>query len=486
MRRAGIVAVLLTLVGLFGGPARAAGPVDEVVAELKAEARVEVGGGLPELLWAMAEDPALAGRVTAAADRRWMALTDTLLSLLSLPEPVALQHLPELHVVRDFGPPAGERPPTWADLREVGVPLLEAIALDPSVGRDQRLRRELARLRAENRDPKPSDVAGLVAAFRQWWVDRGDDPSLTHDSSRIPDVAPWIARIETEVGEDAWSGLAILQEIDHQPLRRRLFLEALSPDRHAHLAAEFIRVQKLYGVDLRELGVPARRWDAEAGRFRGHRATDLREHARAILRRVTGRIASGVDEQALRNDWLYWWQRARFEARYWRDPHDGPTLERWFTGLDRPESEGGVPATGWVREIYVALGARELILEQLGAEQSPLVAELIELLPLDREEVIARGLHLAYLREPLLPRRDYDGELVAIPWDQARAVIVEALEAITGVSPRELSGEGDLSSDLLFWQDWWRRERFDPRWYRDPARVPERQGAFEPQRGRID
>lgn len=481
---------LLASLILIGSETARARPFAEPFGDFLGRVGVEEPTGLPELLLTMAEDPAVARRVLEGADRQSMAITDSLLSFLALPEPGARRRLPELHVVRDFGPPPGERPPTWADVREQGVRLLERVALDPTVGRDQRLRRELDRLRREAPDPKPSDVAGLVKLFEQWWIDRGDDPALTHDPSRIPDVAPWVERIESETGEQAWSRLEILRFLDSDGLRRRLFLDALSPAHHAHLAAEMVEVQKLHGVDLRELGVPPRRWIPEEGRFHGHRASDLREHARAVLRRVTARIDSGADELALRNDWLHWWQRARFEARWWRDPRSSPTLDRWFTGLDRPEEEGGVAVGGWLRELYITAGARELVLEQLEEEHEALVSEIVAFLPLDREEAQARGFQLAYRREPLVPRSGFGGNWVAIPWDEARMLIVEVLETITGGSAPDLGvaelGGDELTTDLRFWQDWWRKEQSDPRWYRDASKVPEATATFELERGRID
>jgi hypothetical protein len=370
-------------------------------------------------------------------------------------------------------------------LREVGVRILERIALDPAVGRDLRARRELQEAREKMGRVTPSKIAGLVRIFDEWWTDRGDDPRLTHDSTRIPEVGDWLDRLETERGPEAWSGLRMLADLDDHPLRRRLLLEQLSPERHAHLVAECAQTQLLDALAVQEQGIARPQWDPESGRMIGHHAYELRAHARDILGRVTDHIPSGAGEGAIRNDWAFWWERARFEARYWRDPLDAPTFDRWFEKVDRPVAEGGPTVGGWVRELYVSVGARARVLEQLGVEQASLTAELMELLQEDRDGAIESGLNLSYFREPLVPRRDYEGQWVAIPWTRAQELILDVLDRITGI-PSPADSRTQLVAALAFRRDWWASASRDPVWYRDDSQAVEVDSrGFEMERARI-
>ncbi len=447
------------------------------------ETLIPAGTGLPEALFRLAADEAARERVLAVADTTSRVVTDSLLAFVTLPEPEAHRQLPELYVIRDFGLPPEERPPAWARVREVGVELLSRIAFDLSKARDLRALREWEALRPEGRSARPSEVGAQVDVFRRWWIDRGDDPRLTHDPRRIPDPGEWLAKVAEVPVDTTWSGLRLLARLDGSGLRLRLFLEALNEGDHAYLAAECVQVQRIDGVSFAQSGIEGRHWSPELGKNLGHRIEDLRGIARQILDRVTGHIASGADERALRNDWVSWWQRARFQARYWRDPRASPTLDPWMEGLDRSVAEGGVAIASWVRKLYVTLGSRDFLVEQLGPEHAPIVAELMELLEMDREEALAAGFNFSYRRRLLLPRRDFRGDWVVIPWPQVQAFIRQILGQITGISPPTSVELSDFAA-MRFWSDWWAAERFEARWYRSVDQVPRGESLFEMPRAR--
>jgi hypothetical protein len=476
--------ILFALLVLASTPARA-DEVESYRARLLASLWGEQEGPAPEsvarLLWAMSLDPDVAASVLAQAGSEQRALTHELLSTLSWTEPEALEILPELHVVRTTSPPPGERPPTWADVRWVGLPLLRAIA-PHDTGRDARRDLDLDRALEDMPHHRPSEVAGLVVLWEQWWADRGDDPTLYLDPARVPDVDAWWSQFTAE-GDSAASVLAMAPRLYDDPLRRRLFLQRLSPDVHAYVAAEAIEVIKLYEPEFIALGVPDRRWNPDRGRMEGYRAEDLREMAMRILDHVTSHLASGADEDALITDWLLWWRTARAQARYYRDPTSAPTFDIWLGGLNAPVAEGGKPMATFLRDAYVAEGLRSLLLERLGPEQDQIVAELIEWLHKDQQAAQVDGFEFVHRRFPIRPRYQETGELMGIPWPAVKQLIRDMLETITNV---EDLPEGGLSEDRLdaFWFDWWRFHASEPRWYRGAPPEDVQPPPFEIERAR--
>lgn len=119
----------------------------------------------------------------------------------------------------------------------------------------------------------------------------------------------------------------------------------------------------------------------------------------------------------------------------------------------------------FLKKTYLADGFRELLLDQIGPEQSKITAELIEWLVLDRGGAIARGFSPAYRRLPLRPLPDEQGTFVAIPWDQVQALIRELLRRITGERGPQEQGVDAIAMNT-FWTDWWQLHSRQPRWYR--------------------
>lgn len=460
--------------------------LEEGLARLWGPRVAPVPPDLAHLIWEMAVDPAVEEEGLARADASLRPLTRRLLTTLTWTEPEAVQVLPDLYVVQMGGPPPGERPPTWADVRWVGLRLLRRIAGPPTTGRDHRLQRDLDQAVAAMTRRTPSEVGGLVVLWQEWWADRGADASFYLDPDLVPTVDAWLKELDAVPGlaGETTSLLEMVRRLVDDPLRRTLLLERLDPAEHAHLVAEAIEILRLYRQDLEERGIPSREWDPERGRQVGYHPSDLREVALEILDRVTPRMAEGVDEDSLILDWLDWWQRARFQARYHRDPLRSPTLEPWLAGLDRSEDEGGRTVASFLRELFLAAPFRDLVLEQMGPAQRGLVAELIEWLGKDQSAAVASGFQIAYRRLPLRPQPDDEGLMMAIPWYQVHDLIRELLYVLTG----EL-GLGDREGPAAWldasWQDWWRMHRDDPQWYRGDAR-PEGHGPrrFVPERAR--
>ncbi len=459
----------LTLVSMAMVALVAASPVQADVESQLREGVALLWGDAPapppslgHLLEAMAQDELVRERVLANASPTARSLTHQLLTVLAWTEPEALHALPDLHVVRTNGPPPGERPPTWSDVRWLGVDLLERISLDSTVARDVRMRRQLSDAREQLERPTPSRIAGFVVMWQQWWDDRGDAPAFYLAAESVPNIDEWYASF---VDSDEWNVLEMLSRAFDDGLRGRLLFDRLSPAEHAFLTAEAMEVLKYYDVDLTTRGVPTREWNAEQGRLVGYRAGDLRALAMDLLSRVTTHLNSGTEEHQQIIGWLSWWKRARFQARYHRDPRAAPSLASWVGGLDRPESEGGQSSARFIRELYVATGFRDLLMEQLGPSQRGIVGELMQWLRRDRQQAIDAGFEIAYRRESLRPLPDEKGELVAIPWPRAQSVIRQVLTQVTGDRGLEGSGAND---DLLnsYWFDWWRIHQSDPEWHR--------------------
>jgi hypothetical protein len=421
---------------------------------------------LAHLLWRMALDPQVEAGVLSRATDGLRPLTRDLLATLDWTEPLAQRALPDLFIVHTGGPPPGERPPTWADVRWVGLRLLRAIANPHATGRDERLQRDLDEALGQITRRTPSEVGGLVVLWDDWWADRGSDPAFYLDAAQVPNVDGWLASLAAPAGATgARTVLEMTQRMVDDPLRRHLLLDRLDAAHYAFLTAESIEIVKMFKEDFDARGVPFRHWDPELGRHVGYRAWDLRGAALDILEHTTGRMGSGVDEDQRILDWLYWWQRARFEARYYRDPRSGPTLEPWLGNLTRPVADGGRPIAPFLRDLYVAVGFQDLLLEQLRPEHRALVAELVEWLRKDSKQATDAGFEIAYRRFPLRPTPGEEGLLTAISWERVQALIRRLLTILTGVSA---PAEGELPPEELnaFWWDWWRLHGRESQWYR--------------------
>ena len=202
---------------------------------------------------------------------------------------------------RDDDPAPRARPTRWVDLQWQGVRLLERIAPDRTVARDIRLLRDLENARDGIEVPRPAAVRGVVEVFRQWWAERGDDPSLTHDPSRIPDLGPWMTRLELPGADpDAWVVPRLLADLDADLVLHVRIARRLDPDRHAFLAAELVQSLRTFPEGFVEAGIEARRWDPDTGRTVGHNAGDLWAIGLELLERCTGRAFSGPNDDMRR------------------------------------------------------------------------------------------------------------------------------------------------------------------------------------------
>ena len=428
-------------------------------------------------LYAMAVDATLSGRVLGRADRRCRRLTHRLVTLLDLSDQQARDHIAGLYEVHDLGPPPGQRPPTWSDLRRQGVLLLQAIAPAADQGRDRRLLQEIARdeLSRTPGYPRASVVAARVGLWKKWWLDRGLDKHFWFDPSLRPDSTPWLKALHASSAQGGQPLDALLLEMTDRPLALRALLAQLNPGRDGALVSECVRIAMLYQVDFDERGFPHRSWDAKAGRMTGHSASEYRAVALVIFHRVCPFLPSGADEGEVIKSIAYWWKGARFQARYYRDPLKAPTLEPWLGGLDRPEEEGGVPIARFLRECYVADGFRELLLDQLDTGHEVLVAELVPWLGYDQQQASAKGFVMGYRRMPLRPMPGERGRMVGIPWPRVQELIREMLHRITGDAGLPEQGVDETTRNQ-FWLDWWRAHASQARWYRSgvPAAAPPR------------
>jgi GT2 family glycosyltransferase len=446
---------------------------------------------LEELLWRIALDSAREQQVLARADSTHRALTDTLLATLRWTEPHARAALPELYVVRDGGPPPGERPPAWADVRRAGLRLLRGVALDPSNGRDAALLRRLDPLDASGR-PTPSEIAGQIELWVAWWAERGLDARYYLDPSRIPDVRLWLAALRAPALRAAAPDAApsrggplrsLLGPLAADPLRRRALLAQLSAQTDAQLVAEAMAVLRMYQDDFVSAGLPAARWDPKLGKLAGYHADELRGVAAEVLDRTSGYIVSGANADEENLDYLRWWQRARFEARFYRDPHAAPSLAAFLDGLDRAASNGGRPLHRFLRDAYVAVGFRDLLLDRWQQTRGPgCVAELVAWLRKDRPDAVAAGFDFVWRRVPLRPLPGDQGQLTSIDWEEVRTLIRELLRRATGGAGLPETGV-ELRVRDEYWYRWWDEHRREPRWYRAGAQV-EQTPSFAPERGR--
>lgn len=428
---------------------------------------------VPILLWEMARDGEVADAVLARANATHRALVDTLLCFVSLEEPAARVQLPDLFRIDDRVITREGRPPAWADVRWQGVRLLRILAPDPDVGRDVRLVRELEAAMARVSIPQPAAVAGAVIVLRDWWAERGEDPQLTHDRSRILDVDPWLRRLDLLPDDpDAWMAPQLLADLDRDVVLRERLLTRLGPQRHAHLAAELVSVLPMLPDSLQTLGIDPPGWDPKTQKVVGHAAIDLWNLAIRMLEIVTGEPISGGDDQTRRLAALLWWDDHRHEARYWRDPRQAPDLGRFLRGLDVPEEEGGPNAGAWARSLYIEPAVAELVLERLGPEHRGIVAELIALLPLNRDQAHAAGFVMATRRRSVIADPGSSDMVVALVWADARAFVRRLVATLTGIEPP--AGLDAAGADS-FWLQWWQEHRDDPQWSRGTT-APGRRG----------
>jgi hypothetical protein len=419
---------------------------------------------VPTLLWEMARDAEAADAVLDRANATHRALVDTLLCFVSLEEPAARAQLPALFRIDDRVITREGRPPAWADVRWQGVRLLRILAPDPGVGRDVRLARELDAAMARVSIPQPAAVAGAVIVLRDWWAERGEDPQLTHDQSRVLDLDPWLKRLDLLPEDpDAWMAPQLLADLDRDMVLRERLLERLSPQRHAHLAAELVSVLPMLPDSLETLGIERPGWDPQTHEVVGHAAIDLWNLAVRMLEIVTGEPVSGGDDRSRRLAALLWWDGHRHEARYWRDPRQAPDLGRFLRELDVPEEEGGPNAGAWARSLYLEPAVAELVLERLGPEHRGIVAELIALLPLNRDQAHAAGFVMAARRRSVIADPGSSSMVVGLVWAEARAFVRRLIAVLTGIEPP--AGLDAASADA-FWLQWWQENRDDPQWSR--------------------
>lgn len=441
------------------------------------------------LLWDMARDADFAAEVYEMADGRSRALTDTLVQFVSMTETEATAHIDSLAVPRDRS--GRDRPaPLWSEVQWQGVQLLRRIAPDASVARDVRFRREMDQAMDGVTRPQRAAVRGVVEVARQWWAERGENPELTHDPTRIPDIDTRVARLDLAADDpEVWAAPGLLADLDADLVLHVRVARRLDPDRHAHLVAELVQALRSFPEDFTDAGIAARRWDASRGRTVGHNAADLWAIALELLERCTGRFFSGPDDTIRRLAALGWWEGAQYEARFWRDPTDAPTLARFLEdGLVGPDGRPRRAAV-WAREVYLERGVRDLVVDRLGPPQRNTVAELIALLPMPAADAHAAGFAQAYrsdvVDQPGVTRR------VAVDWDAARDFLRRMLTRLTGVE--EPAGVASLEpgARASFWLDWWAAHRDEPQWSRPGFVTPSIPSTtdrplFEPRRGRID
>ena len=322
-------------------------------------------GGVAQVLWELAPDNSFTDEWLASVDERQLVLTDTLLALLRMTEPQLRTLIPDMHVVSDFAPPPEERVPDWAQVRWAGVRWFRELALRAGEGRDLRLVSDLDQAMAGVGRPQRAEMGGLVELLVLWWADRGLDPALTHHRPARDPAARALHRASSAA---EFPGLGLLQEMDADPVIRERVLHLLTPEEWGWITRDFMLVTQIDADSLQALGVPERRWDAEAGIMRGHNATTLRRLALDALDQCAPAVVSPPEDIGRRIARLTWWDDARFEARYWPEPHEAPDFAAFLVGLDRPASEGGRDLMRWVRLLHMqSSGTRERVLEQFGS-----------------------------------------------------------------------------------------------------------------------
>ena len=449
--------------------------------------------GVAGILWGIAADESFATDFLGAVDSRQTILADTLLAVLRMSEPRLRELLPRLYVISDIGPPPGERDPAWADIRWAGVRWFRRILDAGGEGRDQRARQDLDRAMSIVGMPQRAEMGGLVQILVEWWADRGLDPTLTHhDPPRDPAVGALRIAAQLPTEDEPYPGLTLLMAMDTDPVIRERVLTRLSPRDTAWLVRDLMLVVEADSDSLSALGVPPRRWDADAGIATGHNILVLRRLALQALDQTAPPVVAGPDDLTRRIARLTWWDEARFEARYWSDPRQAPDFAIFLLGLRKPKAAGGRDLMRWVRLIHLQpRGLERRILEQFGAAQEPVVAELMGLGALSRTEAAQAGFRMIYTRRPIIRLERTHAVSVAIDWESVRQLVREMLSAITGQqSPVVLSAAPE--SLTAWWADWWETERDDPRWYRGelPAilELPRTGPGLDlrPQRGRVD
>lgn len=459
-----ICAVLV--LGCGGSDAAHAAPeLPDLVTDLARDAEQQPTT-VPALLWTMASDAEFASTVLARAGKGHRALVDSLLSFAALTEPLARVQLPELDRIRDDKPRVEGRAPRWAEVQWQGVRLLRLLAPDPSVGRDVRLVRELdAAMNSVGSVPKPAAVNGAVLVLRDWWAERGEDPTLTHDPERIPDLSGWLQRLELLPDDpQVWRAPWMLADLDRDVVFRERILERLSADRHAHLAEELARTLTLLPDSLATLGIAEPLWDPKTHRVEGHATVDLWRLAIRMLEIITDEPVNGAHDETRRLAALLWWDQHRFEARFWRDPREAPTLAPYLEGLDVAESAGGQNAAVWARSLYIEPSAADLVLQRLDATHRGMTGEIITLLSLDRDGAHAAGFVMAVRRRSVIATPGSGATLTPIIWSDARRFVRRLLTALTSVD--EPAGLDAPAADA-FWQAWWEEHRDEPQWTRD-------------------
>ncbi len=475
---------------LVASTSAAAAPLEAMVRDLAPRTDVAADGTVDrigELLWRMAGSEPFARGVLERADPTVAALTDTLVSFLRQPRPVAAAELDSLYVPRDRGPDPSQRPPSWPDVQWQGLRLLREIGPEPGVGRDVRFAAELERAMQATGRRRAAEVAGIVRIATRWWAERGDDPRFTHDPARIPDVEAWMAALELPPRDpDARVAPHWIAALDADPVLRVRVLRRLAPARYTFLASGLVETLRTLPDGFAALGIGPRRWDPDRGTTVGHAVDDLWALALDALERSVGRPFSGPDLAHRRFAALGWWESAQWQARYWRDPTRAPDLAQFLDGLD---SDAGPPvsAAAWARSIYLERAVRDLVVDRLGPRHRGAVGELIALLPLPREEAHGAGFAMAYRTQTI----DGRSQVAAIDWDDARAFLRRVLERLTGVEEPPGVETLDPGAQASFWLDWWAAHRADPQWSRPDAPVPEigdraDEPAFETRRGRVD
>jgi hypothetical protein len=445
--------------------------------------------GIAGRLWVLADDEEFALRFAESVDERHLVLADSLLSLLRMSEPTLRELLPDMYTISDFGPPPGERDPDWARVRWAGIRWMRRIVEFAPDGRDARLRQELdaAMLRVDR--PQRAEMGGVVEILVEWWADRGLDPALTHHR---PPRDPAVRALSVIADGGPRPGLELLLAMDRDVVVRERVLRRLSVEETAWLARDFMLALEIEADSLRALGVPERAWDPETGTMQGHTVLALRRLALAALDQTAPPVVAGPDDLTRRLARLAWWDDARFEARYWSDPRRAPDFSPFLTGLAIPTDQGGRDVMTWVRMIHLqSPGTQRRILEQLGVAQRPVVAELLGLAELERDEAAGAGFRMVYRRRPITRAEGTREVSVAIDWRQVVALVRSMLAAITGERPPAVLARAPESLGA-WWADWWANERDDERWYRGPLpphlELPDtgRRPEFEPGRGRVD
>jgi len=459
-----LIPCIFVLLALAGSADSATADVGALLNEIAPPAGES---GVAGILWGIAAEESFATSFLESVDSRQIVLADTLLAVLRMSEPQMRELLPRLHVISDFGPPPGERDPAWADVRWAGVRWYRRILDLVEEGRDQRARQDLDEAMFTVDRPQPAEMGGLVRILVEWWADRGLDPALTHHRPpRDPAVRVLEAAAALPTADEPHPGLSLLMAMDSDPVVRERVLGRLSPEDTAWLVRDLILAIEVDSDSLAALGVPPRRWDAEAGISTGHNTLLLRRLAMQALDQTAPVVVAGPDDLTRSLARLTWWDEARFEARYWSDPRQAPDFAIFLLGLRIPESEGGRDLMRWVRLIHLQpRGLEQRILEQFGAAQEPVVAELMGLAALSRVDAAQAGFRMVYTRRPITRSEGTRAVSVAIDWESVRQLIREMLSSITGLqSPAVLAAAPE--SLTAWWADWWESVRDDLRWYR--------------------